>query len=361
VATVETNGYATFTAVTTNIGPFLGHGVTLAAAIPAHSRLVAASPGVVVQGNLLLFTIDYLPVGATGGFQFVVAPTWDARSGGLASNMGVFQSTQPVFDPEASMATATVAVTAGPSGSPVLGATSYSVDSTAGLILITVNRVGGVSNALSIDYATVAGDAWAGRDFTPTWGTLTFADGEASKTIAVPIAADPNSTGDRSFLFYIATGASAVVTIHDVVPPTVASVGWRGSAIDVRFARPVTTASAQNPANFVFVGPGRDNRFGTRDDQRIEVAASYDPSTWTATLTPLRMIPAGRLYRLTVSGAGVKGLNGEALAGDGARAGTDYTLALARPIVRRASPAGSVVRGVARPFAANMRSKPGGR
>ncbi|MDR3619691.1 MAG: Calx-beta domain-containing protein [Paludisphaera borealis] len=342
VTSVATGGYATFTAVTTNVGASYIHDMTLAAAIPANSRLVSASPGVVVQGNLLLFTIDYLPIGATAGFQYVVSPTWDALPGGLASNMGIYQSAQSVSNPAASVASATVAVVAGPSGSPVLGATSYAVDANAGSVAITINRVGGVSGPLTIDYATVAGDALAGRDFTPTWGTLTFADGETSKTIAVPIVADLYGTGDRSFLFYIGTGASAVVTIHEAVPPTVASVQWRGAAIDVRFARPVAASTARASANFALVTPGRDQKFGTRDDRRIGLTVWYDPTTLTSRLTPWQRLPANGIYRLTVSGAGVRGATGVLLAGDGVHPGTDFTAELVRrrpPIARRVSPA----------------------
>ncbi|APW61476.1 Calx-beta domain-containing protein [Paludisphaera borealis] len=340
---VVTGGYATFTALAINVGRYPGRGVTIAAAIPANSRLVSASPGVVVQGNLLLFTVDSLPVGATGGFQFVVSPTWDALSGGLTSNAGVLKAAQPIVTLAANAATATVAVVAGPSGSPVLGATSYAVDANAGSVAITINRVGGVSGPLTIDYATVAGSAWAGRDFTPTWGTLAFADGETSKTIAVPIAADPYGSGDRSFLFYIGTGASAVVTIHEAVPPTVASVQWRGAAIDVRFARPVAVSTALASANFALVTPGRDQKFGTRDDRRIGLTVWYDPTTLTSKLMPRRRLPANGMYRLTVSGAGVRGATGVLLAGDGVHSGTDYTTELVwrRPsIARRASPAG---------------------
>ena len=40
---------------------------------------------------------------------------------------------------------------------------------------------------LTVDYATADGTATAGSDYTTTSGTLTFAAGERSKTVSVPI------------------------------------------------------------------------------------------------------------------------------------------------------------------------------
>ena len=43
---------------------------------------------------------------------------------------------------------------------------------------------------LTVDYATADGTATAGSDYTTTSGTLTFAAGERSKTVSVPITDD---------------------------------------------------------------------------------------------------------------------------------------------------------------------------
>jgi hypothetical protein len=71
----------------------------------------------------------------------------------------------------------------------------------------------------------------------------------------------------------------------------------------------------------VLATPGRDLRFGTRDDGRATIAgASYDPSTLTLTLTPTRPLPANVFYRFTVPG--LTGANGASTA--------PYTATLAR-------------------------------
>jgi parallel beta-helix repeat protein len=67
----------------------------------------------------------------------------------------------------------------------------YSVAESDGAAVITVARVGGSSGTLSVNYATSGGGtATANSDYIPVSGTLTFADGETSKSFIVPIISD---------------------------------------------------------------------------------------------------------------------------------------------------------------------------
>src|SRR5690606_18775507 len=61
------------------------------------------------------------------------------------------------------------------------------VDVSAGVARLTVNRVGGTFDTASIGVATAAGNAVANRDYTPIAVRLTFAPGETSKTVEIPI------------------------------------------------------------------------------------------------------------------------------------------------------------------------------
>ena len=63
---------------------------------------------------------------------------------------------------------------------------------TASRATISVTRTGGSANAVSVDYATVAGGtATAGADYTSTSGTLNWANGDtATKTFTVLILDD---------------------------------------------------------------------------------------------------------------------------------------------------------------------------
>jgi hypothetical protein len=59
-----------------------------------------------------------------------------------------------------------------------------------GQAVVTVVRSGNTAGAVSVNYAAAAGSATAGSDFTPTSGTLSFADGESQKMFNVAILQD---------------------------------------------------------------------------------------------------------------------------------------------------------------------------
>ena len=52
---------------------------------------------------------------------------------------------------------------------------------------------------VTVDYATADGTATAGADYTATSGTLTFAAGETTKTVNVPILDDSHDEGSETF------------------------------------------------------------------------------------------------------------------------------------------------------------------
>ena len=65
------------------------------------------------------------------------------------------------------------------------------------------------SGAMTVDYATADGTATAGEDYSSTSGTLTFAAGETSKTVSVPVLDDVVDEGQETFTLRLsnATGA----------------------------------------------------------------------------------------------------------------------------------------------------------
>jgi len=62
---------------------------------------------------------------------------------------------------------------------------------------------------VSVDYASVDGDALAGIDFTPVTGTLNFAPGETSKTVTVTLADDALDEIDEVFSFDLSNNVNA--------------------------------------------------------------------------------------------------------------------------------------------------------
>ena len=77
-------------------------------------------------------------------------------------------------------------------------AAAYSVNENQGTATITVTRTNGSSGAIAVNYATSNGTATAGSDYTATNGTLTFADGEVSKTFTIPITNDTLVEGNET-------------------------------------------------------------------------------------------------------------------------------------------------------------------
>ncbi|GET42875.1 DUF4347 domain-containing protein [Microseira wollei] len=67
---------------------------------------------------------------------------------------------------------------------------TYSVAENGGNASITVERAGNLGKPATVNYATSNGTAIAPSDYTATSGTLSFAAGETTKTISIPIVND---------------------------------------------------------------------------------------------------------------------------------------------------------------------------
>ncbi|HEV2765569.1 MAG TPA: Calx-beta domain-containing protein, partial [Pyrinomonadaceae bacterium] len=77
-------------------------------------------------------------------------------------------------------------------------APTFSFAENSGTANITVTRTNGASNAVTVNYATADGSARAGSDYVAASGTLTFAHGETSKTIAVQLTDDAESEANET-------------------------------------------------------------------------------------------------------------------------------------------------------------------
>lgn len=91
--------------------------------------------------------------------------------------------------------------------------TNYFVNEGAGLAILTLNRTNGHTGAVTVQYQTFDGSAHAGFNYVATNGIVSFADGEISKNIAVPILQTPQVTGNTAFLvgLFNPTGGSTVL------------------------------------------------------------------------------------------------------------------------------------------------------
>ncbi|MEB3282289.1 MAG: Calx-beta domain-containing protein [Lyngbya sp.] len=107
----------------------------------------------------------------------------------------------PVVEPTP---TPTPVVEPTPTPTPVPGKLEFSVasinvDENATNATITVNRIEGTDGTVTVDYTTANDTAIAGNDYNATSGTLTFADGETSKSFTVAIVEDNLVEGNEIF------------------------------------------------------------------------------------------------------------------------------------------------------------------
>ena len=126
----------------------------------------------------------------------------------------------------------------------------------------TVTLSGSPSAAVVVDYATAAGTATAGSDFTATTGTLTFAAGatgtDLSQTFDVPVLTDSIVEGSESFTATLSANASTPL-------PTGFSLGT---------ASATATITAAGSATVSISGGGNVNE---GDDATFTVTLSASP------------------------------------------------------------------------------------
>lgn len=108
----------------------------------------------------------------------------------------------------------------------------FSVSENESAVEITILRENGSDGTVTVEYNSINLSATEGEDYTGVSGTATFAPGETSQTITIPILSDELLEGDEQFSFAIdavAGGAgllvprTATVTIAD--DETVSSTG----------------------------------------------------------------------------------------------------------------------------------------
>jgi hypothetical protein len=176
-------------------------------------------------------------------------------------------------------------------GSVGFADSNVTVSEAAGTASFTVNRTGGSAGTITVNYSVVGVTATAGSDFTPTQGTLTFADGETSKNIIVPIINDNldepfgetakvtlSTSGDLDTLGALSV---ATLTIADDDPPPSASVG----DATVTEGDSGTTAATFTVSLSAPSGKPVTISFATAD-ATATAGSDYQPTSGTLTFNP---------------------------------------------------------------------------
>ena len=81
----------------------------------------------------------------------------------------------------------------------------------AGAAVVTINRIGSHDRVVTVDYETRDGTAQAGADYSAQSGTVTFAVGERTKTISIPILEDTPPEDDERFQVVLTNPSAGAV------------------------------------------------------------------------------------------------------------------------------------------------------
>jgi hypothetical protein len=203
----------------------------------AASGTLTFAPGVTVQTVSVSVLGDALNEGDETFTVTVDGPV----NATLARSMGT--GTILNDDPVPSLSINDVSVTEGNSGT---------VNATFTVTLSAVS-----SRTVTVAYATVNGTATAGLDYTGVTGTVTFAPGEMTQTVAVPILGDTLNEVNETFVVNLSSAVNAMIadgqgvgTILNDDEPSLSvndvsvTEGNRGS-VNARFTVTLSAASSQ--------------------------------------------------------------------------------------------------------------------
>lgn len=135
---------------------------------------------------------------------------------------------------------------------------SFGSGSAVTTAVFTIGLSQASAQPVTVQYATASGTALAGSDYTAVSGTVTFAPGETSRTVSVPVVRDLVLESTESFTLELSNpsgatldDASGVATIQDddsAVPPTpsasIANVSVNEGNSGTSIARFTVTLSA---------------------------------------------------------------------------------------------------------------------
>ncbi|MDP3899742.1 MAG: PKD domain-containing protein [bacterium] len=225
--------------------------------------VIGASPG--FSGNDP-FEPDFNSAGSNDPDGGILTYAWDFDNNGTIdstfpdpaqgaftySPAGNYMVKLTVTDDEGSTNSATQTITATAAGAPGdvrFSSATFSGAENSGQITITVERIGGSTGAILVDYTTNNGTAiGGGTDFTTTLGTLDFSNGITTRFFIVPIVNDTlPETPDETFSVILSNPVGTTI-----VAPITATVTIIDN--DVADSTPPVISNVQPPNNSIFTG-----------------------------------------------------------------------------------------------------------
>jgi len=142
---------------------------------------------------------------AKGRYEITVKASGFTPDGNDSSHSGALFESPPI----------TFYFSVGNVGQLEFDASSFQLNEGAGTATITVNRVNGSDGRIAVDYDASNGTASNGSDYTATSGTLTFEDGETTKSFDISINND--STDEPNETVNLSLSAPAPSSIADYI------------------------------------------------------------------------------------------------------------------------------------------------
>ena len=187
-------------------------------------RLTASTEGIGDADGLDDAEFSYQWIGNDGSADADIAAATAATYTPVAADVGRTLKVRVTFtddgDTVESLTSAATAAVAARSALSVADATASEEDDTALAFVVTMTPA--AARTVTVHYATSDGTATAGADYTATSGTLTFAVGDTSKTVSVPITDDTVDEGGETLTLTLShatvaeiSDATATGTISD--------------------------------------------------------------------------------------------------------------------------------------------------
>ncbi len=207
---------------------------------------------------------------------------------------------------------------------------SLAVDEKAGVATVEVVRTGGYQGPVSVVATTSGGTAVAGVNYTPVDLDLSFAAGQDSQTLTIPINAAVALTSAVTVTIVLSSpGGVAVLgspsTMTLVIqngnqpppssPVTVESVSLttnkrhKVTGIQIGFSGGLEVSEARRTATYRLATAGKGGSFTAKGARAIKLrSAVYNGASDTVTLTPASPFSLSKPVQLLIYGTGSKAL-----------------------------------------------------
>lgn len=198
----------TYTILIKNNGPATASQVMVTDTLPPGMAFVSSNPAAPtcsVSGSVVTCSLASLSAGSSAGVTIVASPS---SAGSYVNEVHV---TSMETDPDSGNNAAVVTTAAYPSLS--IGDVSVT-EGNSGTVsaLFVVSLSAASAQTVAVDYATEDGSAMAGSDYAAASGTLSFAPGTTTATIAVPVLGDTLRETSETFLVDLNGPVGAILT-----------------------------------------------------------------------------------------------------------------------------------------------------